>query len=86
MLAYWFVLQCNKGDTDAIILNAIDARNNESGSNKIVGLKFWVGQHPNETAYRDTILIKFINPICKKKCEQIFDGRKVMMMRKRVRF
>ena len=78
MLAYWFVLQCNKGDTDAIILNAIDARNNESGSNKIVGLKFWVGQHPNETAYRDTILIKFINPICKKKCEQIFDGRKVI--------
>ena len=79
MLGYWFVLQlvCNKEDTDAIILNLI-ARNNESGSNKIVGFKFWVGQHPNETAYRDTILIKFINPICKKKCEQIFDGRKVI--------
>ena len=75
MLGYWFVLQCNKEDTGAIILNLID-KSNKNGLNKIVGLKFWEGQHPNETAYRDTILIKFINPICKKKCEQIFDTAK----------
>jgi len=77
MLGYWFVLQCNKEDTGAIILNLID-ESNKNGLNKIVGLKFWEGQHPNETAFIDTILIKFINPICKKKCEQIFDGRKVI--------
>ena len=76
---YWFVLQCNEGDTKAIFLNIINTHNEEKGSTKIIGFKFWAGQHPNETTCRDTVLIKFVNHTCTKKCGQIFGGRIVIL-------
>ena len=75
----WFVLKCLEGDTLAFYINFINTRNDVLGSNKIIGLKFWVGQHPNETACRDTVLIKFANPVkCNKPCGQIFNERIVI--------